>query len=68
MTDPNDDEKPAPEDDFATLFAASEAKTSTESRVRAGDAVRGRVIAIGAETAFVMPVLPLSSGASAFWP
>ena len=53
MTDPNDDEKPAPEDDFAALFAASEAKTSTEHRVRTGDSVHGRVIVVGAETAFV---------------
>lgn len=54
MTDPtNEDDKPAPEEDFATLFAQSEAKTSTERRVRSGEAVRGRVIAIGAETAFV---------------
>ena len=54
MTDPtNDDQKPAPEEDFATLFAQSEAKTSTERRVRSGESVRGHVIAIGAETAFV---------------
>jgi small subunit ribosomal protein S1 len=55
MTDPtNDDEKPAPEEDFAALFAASEAKAPKgERRVRAGDNVRGKVIAIGAETAFV---------------
>jgi small subunit ribosomal protein S1 len=49
----NDDDKPAPEEDFATLFAQSEAKTSTERRVRSGETVRGKVIAIGAETAFV---------------
>jgi small subunit ribosomal protein S1 len=55
MSDPtNDDEKPAPEDDFAALFAASEAKSpKAERRVRAGDNVRGKVIALGAETAFV---------------
>jgi small subunit ribosomal protein S1 len=54
MSDPtNDDEKPAPEEDFAALFAASEAKTTTERRVRTGDTVRGRVVAIGNETAFV---------------
>jgi small subunit ribosomal protein S1 len=55
MSDPtNDDEKPAPEEDFAALFAASEAKAPKgERRVRAGDNVRGRVIAVGAETAFV---------------
>ena len=59
MTDPNEDEKPAPDEDFATLFAASEPKTkkkgkgTSEQRARTGDSVRGRVIAIGAETAFV---------------
>jgi small subunit ribosomal protein S1 len=55
MSDPtNDDDKPAPEEDFAALFAASESKSPKgERRVRAGDNVRGRVIAIGAETAFV---------------
>jgi small subunit ribosomal protein S1 len=54
MTDPtNEDEKAAPEEDFATLFAQSEAKASTERRVRQGESVRGRVIAVGAETAFV---------------
>jgi small subunit ribosomal protein S1 len=55
MSDPtNDDEKPAPEEDFASLFAASEAKgPKQERRVRAGDNVRGKVIAVGSETAFV---------------
>lgn len=55
MSDPtNDDDKPAPEEDFAALFAATEVKTAkTERRVRVGDVVRGRVIAIGGETAFV---------------
>ena len=55
MSDPtNDDEKPAtPDDDFAALFAASEAKTTTEKRIRTGDTVRGRVIVVGSETAFV---------------
>jgi len=55
MSDPTDDDasKPAPEEDFATLFAASEAQAATEKRVRTGDMVRGRVIVIGAETAFV---------------
>lgn len=45
------------EEDFASLFAASEskakAKGGAERRMRAGDVVRGRVIAVGAETAFV---------------
>ncbi|MCC6847052.1 MAG: S1 RNA-binding domain-containing protein [Deltaproteobacteria bacterium] len=55
MSDPaDDDRKPAPDEDFAALFAASEAQSAkVERRVRAGDRVRGRVIAIGAETAFV---------------
>ncbi|MCC6763659.1 MAG: S1 RNA-binding domain-containing protein [Deltaproteobacteria bacterium] len=42
------------EEDFATLFAASEAQAAkTERRARTGDTVRGRVIAVGADTAFV---------------
>jgi small subunit ribosomal protein S1 len=46
--------QPVPEDDFAALFAASETKASkAERRVRAGDNVRGRVVAVGADTAFV---------------
>jgi small subunit ribosomal protein S1 len=56
MSDPtkDDDETSAPEEDFAALFAASEAHApKTERRVRTGDHVRGRVIAVGAETAFV---------------
>ncbi|MEB2285711.1 MAG: hypothetical protein B6D46_09130 [Polyangiaceae bacterium UTPRO1] len=54
-SDPTDsDRKPAPEEDFAALFAASEAAgAGSERRIRAGDLVRGRVVAIGAETAFV---------------
>ncbi len=53
MTDPTDDKPAAEEEDFATLFAKSEAKDATERRIRAGDVVRGRVIALGAETAFI---------------
>jgi small subunit ribosomal protein S1 len=40
-------------EDFASLFAASEAATTRERRLNAGDRVRGRVVGIGAETAFV---------------
>jgi small subunit ribosomal protein S1 len=40
-------------EDFATLFAASEGKHTRERRIAAGDLVRGRVIAVGATTAFV---------------
>ncbi len=48
MVPPDDDE------DFASLFAASE-KTSKqrEKPIKAGDVVRGRVIAVGASSAFV---------------
>jgi small subunit ribosomal protein S1 len=46
MADPEDE-------DFATLFAASEAQRTRERRVAAGDVVRGRVIAVGATSAFV---------------
>lgn len=41
------------EEDFAALLAASEAGAKREQRVRAGDVVRGRVIAVGSSTAFV---------------
>jgi small subunit ribosomal protein S1 len=55
MSDPTDEkESTGPEEDFATLFAASEAKAAGgERRARVGDVVRGRVIAVGAQTAFV---------------
>src|SRR6266481_5601112 len=41
------------DEDFAALFAASEGKRTRERRVAAGDVVRGRVIAVGATSAFV---------------
>jgi len=47
MAPPDDDE------DFASLFAASEKTTKRERRIAAGDVVRGRVIAVGATSAFV---------------
>jgi small subunit ribosomal protein S1 len=40
-------------EDFAALFAASETERARERRVGAGDVVRGRVIAVGATSAFV---------------
>lgn len=43
----------ADEEDFAALLAASEAAAPRERRLRPGEVVRGRVIAIGATTAFV---------------
>ena len=43
----------ADDNDFATLFARSEAQGVRERRVAAGDVVRGRVIAVGASAAFV---------------
>jgi small subunit ribosomal protein S1 len=43
-----------PEDeDFAALLAASEKERPRDRRLAAGDVVRGRVIAVGATTAFV---------------
>ncbi|MCK6556659.1 S1 RNA-binding domain-containing protein [Candidatus Binatia bacterium] len=52
MGDRHDDETPGgTADDFAALLAASEA--NERQRVAAGDVVRGRVIALGAGTAFV---------------
>ena len=41
------------DEDFAALLAASEVARGRERRVAAGDVVRGRVIAVGATTAFV---------------
>jgi small subunit ribosomal protein S1 len=42
-----------PEEDFATLFADSEAAEKRRPRVRTGDLARGRVVAVGAQSAFV---------------
>jgi len=52
VTDPADDKQNAGED-FAALFAESEASGKQRRRVRAGDLARGRVVAIGAQSAFV---------------
>jgi len=52
VTDPADD-KPNAGEDFAALFAESEASGKGRQRVRAGDLARGRVVAIGAQSAFV---------------
>src|SRR5262245_2340145 len=41
------------DEDFAALLAASEQNQRRERRVRVGDVGRGRVIAVGATTAFV---------------
>jgi small subunit ribosomal protein S1 len=43
----------ASEESFAALFAASEAAEPAQRRVAAGDVVRGRVVALGPQTAFV---------------
>ena len=40
-------------EDFATLFAASEATDAKRGKTAVGDVVRGRVIAIGQTSAFV---------------
>src|SRR5712691_11898049 len=50
MTDPRDHEPP---EDFASLFAESEAAEKPRARVRTGDLARGRVVAVGAQSAFV---------------
>jgi small subunit ribosomal protein S1 len=39
--------------DFAALLAKSEAAEKRSPRIRAGDLVRGRVVAVGAQSAFV---------------
>ena len=43
----------SPDNDFAALFAASEATESRQRKIAVGDVVRGRVIAIGQTAAFV---------------
>jgi small subunit ribosomal protein S1 len=52
VTDPGEN-KPNGGEDFAALFAQSEAAEKSHRRVRAGDLVRGRVVALGAQSAFV---------------
>jgi small subunit ribosomal protein S1 len=42
-----------PEDDFAALFAASEAERPAQARAKTGDTVQGNVIAVGPDNAFV---------------
>jgi small subunit ribosomal protein S1 len=44
---------PSDDEDFASLLAASEQPNRRERPIKAGDVVRGRVIAVGASTAFV---------------
>ncbi|MGH7896569.1 MAG: 30S ribosomal protein S1 [Candidatus Binatia bacterium] len=44
---------PNPEEDFASLLADSEAHEKHRPRVRTGDLARGRVVAVGAQSAFV---------------
>jgi len=41
------------EEDFATLFAQSEAKGGKRQKIEVGQLVRGRVVAVGNHTAFV---------------
>jgi small subunit ribosomal protein S1 len=53
VADPPADDKPNLAEDFAALFAESEAADKGRRRVRAGDLVRGRVVALGAQSAFV---------------
>ncbi len=51
MTDPTD--RAPQEEDFAALFAASEAEAPAQKRIATGDLVRGRVVALGPGSAFV---------------
>lgn len=50
---PDDEAPPPAEEDFATLFAASEVAGVEKRRVTVGDVVRGRVIGLGPDSAFV---------------
>jgi small subunit ribosomal protein S1 len=45
--------EPNGEEDFAALLAESEAAEKQRPRIRSGDLVRGRVVAVGAQSAFV---------------
>jgi small subunit ribosomal protein S1 len=53
MADPPDDKSSSDDGDFAALLADSEAATTGPRRFAAGDLVRGRVVAVGRDTAFV---------------
>ncbi len=53
MVDPTDDTLTHDEEDFATLLADSQATASRPKRLAPGDLVRGRVVALGSDTAFV---------------
>jgi small subunit ribosomal protein S1 len=52
MTDPAQDDSNGGED-FAALLAQSESAEKSHRRIRTGDLVRGRVVALGAQSAFV---------------
>lgn len=43
----------ADDEDFAALFAESEARATRQRRIAAGDVVRGRVVGVGNESVFV---------------
>jgi len=53
MTNHPEDDKANGGEDFAALFAQSEAVEKGRRKVRSGDLVRGRVVALGAQSAFV---------------
>ncbi len=53
MADPTDDAFRDDDEDFAALLADSEATASGAKPLAAGDLVRGRVVALGTDTAFV---------------
>jgi len=53
MVDSTDDKFSNGDEDFAALLADSESATTGPQRFTPGDLVRGRVVALGAETAFV---------------
>jgi len=53
VSDHPEDDKPNEGEDFASLLAQSEAMEKGRRKVRSGDLVRGRVVALGAQSAFV---------------
>ncbi|MDG2308660.1 MAG: S1 RNA-binding domain-containing protein [Candidatus Binatia bacterium] len=52
-TTPEPAPEPEAEEDFAAMFAQSESKETKQARLEVGALVKGRVVAVGPETAFV---------------
>lgn len=53
MPENQHDPAAGPEESFAALFEQSEARSSSRTKIEVGQVVRGRVVAVGQNTAFV---------------